>query len=306
MTKQINVLIVEDEFIVAMDIQTHLEQLGYSVCGRVNSGEAALKHVQKVSTDAVLMDVILKGDMTGIEAASIISTQYHIPIIYVTANTGSSIIEQAKVTEPFGFIVKPFTERELRIAIEMALYKHRMETQLRASEQQFQIMNAELEQRVGARTRELQEANRALQESLDTLQRIQDQLVQSEKMAALGRLVASVSHEVKNPMGTGLLAASYLAHMSREMMERYHEDKMTRTELEHYLETVSESSYIIMNNLSHAVDQLDSLNQVAVDQESQRKRRFLLKTYLEEVLFQSSSTIEESQASSDNYLSERS
>lgn len=124
------ILIVEDEFIVAKDLQAYLEKLGYTVCGRVNSGEKAIQHVNTTPTDVVLMDIMLKGDMTGIEAARQIRERFRVPIIYVTANTNPSIVQQAKITEPFGFIVKPFNERELHANIEMSLYKHRIEREL--------------------------------------------------------------------------------------------------------------------------------------------------------------------------------
>ncbi|MCP4400353.1 MAG: PAS domain S-box protein [bacterium] len=131
------ILIVEDEFIVAMDLQAHLEALGYSVSGSVNSGENSIQHVQKTGVDLVLMDIILTGKMDGIEAASQIRSRFHIPVIYITANTNPRIFEQARVTEPFGFIIKPFSEQELQANIEMALYKHRMEEKLRRNEEKY-------------------------------------------------------------------------------------------------------------------------------------------------------------------------
>ena len=133
----ITILIVEDEFIVARDLQEHVERLGYRVGGRVNSGEKAIQYVRDNGADLVLMDIILKGKMTGVEAAAEIHSQFHIPVMYVTANADSGIFEQAKITEPFGFIVKPFDARQLHANIEMALYKHRMEAQLRRSEEKY-------------------------------------------------------------------------------------------------------------------------------------------------------------------------
>ena len=126
------ILIVEDEFIVARDLQAHLEKLGYLVCGRVNSGEKAFEHVQTTATDLVLMDIMLKGSMNGIAAAAAFRSRFHLPVIYVTANTNPPIMDQAKLTEPFGFIIKPFNERELHANNEMALYKHRTEQTLAA------------------------------------------------------------------------------------------------------------------------------------------------------------------------------
>lgn len=135
--KQIRILIVEDEYIIARDLQAQVEKLGYTVCGRVNSGEKAFEHVATIPTDLVLMDIMLKGPMNGIEAATAIHTRFHLPVVYVTANMNLEILEQAKITEPFGIILKPFNERELHANIEMSLYKHRMEQQLRVSEEHY-------------------------------------------------------------------------------------------------------------------------------------------------------------------------
>ena len=130
-------LIVEDEFITAMDLQVHLENLGYEVCAKVNSAEEALCTVRQMRCDVILMDIMLKGDMTGIEAASKIRSKYRIPVIYLTANTDPKILALAKTAEPFGFLIKPFHKKELQANIEMALYKHDMEEKLRESEEKY-------------------------------------------------------------------------------------------------------------------------------------------------------------------------
>lgn len=129
-----NILIVEDERIVAEDIQTSLKELGYSVAGIVSSGEEALKKAAAEHPDLVLMDIMLKGEMNGTEAAEQIRSLYNIPIIYLTAYADENVLARAKITEPFGYIVKPFEDMELNSSIEIALYKHEMETQLRESE----------------------------------------------------------------------------------------------------------------------------------------------------------------------------
>ncbi len=281
---KIAILIVEDEVIVAMDLQSHLEKLGYSVCERVNSGEKAIQYLQKHGADLVLMDIMRKGKMTGIEAASHIRSRFHLPVIYITANTNPQIFEQAKMTEPFGLIVKPFRERELQTNIEMALYKHRMEEQLRKSEQKFRKLSEELEQRVEVRTTELQKANKRLAELLNILQSTQAQCVQSEKMAALGRLMAGLSHEISTPLGIGVTAASHLELKTFAFEQQYQNGKMMRSALQHYLDCVRESTDILLKNLRHAADQIQSFKQVAVDRGSERKRKFRLKTYFDDVL----------------------
>lgn len=126
-----NILIVEDESIVAKDIQHSLKKLGYTVVDICSNGEDAIRVAEELKPDLVLMDIMLKGDMSGIEAASQIREKYNIPIIYLTAYADESTLGKAKVTEPYGYIIKPFKEIDLHTSIEMAIYKHEKETDLR-------------------------------------------------------------------------------------------------------------------------------------------------------------------------------
>ena len=121
------IMIVEDEWITADDIRMSLQSLGYTVSSVVSSGEEAIKKAEGDRPDLVLMDIVLKGEMDGIEAASQIRSCYNIPIIYLTSYADEKILERARITEPFGYIVKPFVNEDLKIAIEIALYKHRVE-----------------------------------------------------------------------------------------------------------------------------------------------------------------------------------
>ena len=128
---EIKILIVEDEAIVAEDIRNSLQGLGYTISAVVSSGEEAITKIEEDRPDLVLMDIVLKGDMDGIEAASQIHSRFNIPVVYLTAFTDEKTIERAKLTEPFGYIVKPFEDRELHSTVEMALYKHKMESKLK-------------------------------------------------------------------------------------------------------------------------------------------------------------------------------
>ncbi|MBU4366718.1 MAG: response regulator [Verrucomicrobia bacterium] len=127
------ILIVEDESIVAKDIQNSLTGLGYTVAGVVAFGEEAVERVGELKPDLILMDVMLKGAMDGIEAAERIRREHSVPVVYLTAYTDDDTLRRAKVTEAFGYLLKPFEDRELRTTIEMALYKHTMERKLRES-----------------------------------------------------------------------------------------------------------------------------------------------------------------------------
>ncbi|MBI4824887.1 MAG: EAL domain-containing protein [Nitrospirae bacterium] len=133
------VLVVEDESVVAMHIEDSLKKLGYAVPAVVASGEEAVKKAEEFQPDLILMDIVLKGEMDGIKASEIIHSRFNIPVIYLTAYADDAILQRAKLTEPLGYILKPFNERELRTAIEIALYKHEMETRLKKMERWLSI-----------------------------------------------------------------------------------------------------------------------------------------------------------------------
>lgn len=130
-----HILVVEDERIVAEDIRRSLENLGYAVTAVVSSGEEALQKAAEENPDLVLMDIVLKGDMDGIEAAQVMNSRFNIPVVYLTAYADDRRLQRAMVTGPYGYILKPFEDRELRTTIEMALYKYNMENKLKESEQ---------------------------------------------------------------------------------------------------------------------------------------------------------------------------
>lgn len=133
----VKILVVEDESIVAMDIKHRLENMNYHVPEIISSGEEAVQKSSEISPDLILMDIVLRGKMDGIDAAQIIKDRYNIPIVYITAYSDEKTLKRAKITGPFGYIIKPFEDRELHSAIEVALYKHEMESKLRASEKQL-------------------------------------------------------------------------------------------------------------------------------------------------------------------------
>jgi signal transduction histidine kinase len=126
-----DILIVEDENIVALDMRMRLEGMGYRVVDVVETGSLAVERAAALSPDLVLMDIKLKGEQDGIEAAGRLRERMEVPVIFVTAFTDERTLERAKHASPYGYIVKPFHERELRIAIELALYKHQYELSIR-------------------------------------------------------------------------------------------------------------------------------------------------------------------------------
>ena len=134
------ILIVEDERIIAEDIRRTLLNFGYQVIDMVASGENAIASVERVTPDLVLMDINLDGKLTGVETAEEIYSIYNVPVVYLTAYADDKTLGKAKLTEPFGYILKPFEERELHATIEMAFYKHKMENALRLSEKFLRLV----------------------------------------------------------------------------------------------------------------------------------------------------------------------
>jgi two-component system response regulator LytT len=135
---QISVLVVEDESIVAKDIQNSLKRLGYVVPATASTGPDAIALTGEHRPELVLMDIMLKGEMSGIEAAEVIKARYDIPVIFLTAYADESTLGKAKLTEPYGYILKPFKEIDLHTAIEIAIYKHQKEMELRKERDIYQ------------------------------------------------------------------------------------------------------------------------------------------------------------------------
>ncbi|MCX5909238.1 MAG: PAS domain S-box protein, partial [Deltaproteobacteria bacterium] len=129
------ILVVEDEGIIAKDIERTLRDLGYSVPAIAASGEEAIQKALETQPDLILMDIVLRGKMDGVEAAERILARRKIPIIYLTAYSDEATFQRAKITEPYGYLLKPFQEKELQSTIEVALYKCQMEKKLKENEQ---------------------------------------------------------------------------------------------------------------------------------------------------------------------------
>jgi len=134
------ILVVEDEAITAMDIKRSLEMLGFNVVSTVSRGNDAVLKTDELRPDLILMDIVLKGDMDGIEAANIIKERFDIPVVYLTAHSDDTTFERAKLTEPYGFVIKPINHHGLKSTIETALYKYDLDKKLREREKKFQML----------------------------------------------------------------------------------------------------------------------------------------------------------------------
>ncbi|MBF0319159.1 MAG: diguanylate cyclase [Nitrospirae bacterium] len=158
------ILIVEDEGIVALEIKDRLQKMGYEIAATICRGEDGFKVCKETSPDLILMDIKLKGPVDGIEAASQIHTELDIPVIYLTAYSNEELIGRAIKTNPFGYIIKPFHEKELGILIELALQKH-------GKEKQLTEIAGHLEEKVEHCHMNLAEANKRLEAQVEELNR---------------------------------------------------------------------------------------------------------------------------------------
>ena len=172
----IKILVVEDEFIVAQDIAGRLKRLGYAVTATVASGEEALEKIAENPPDLVLMDIVLKGDMDGVTAAGKIRAKIDIPTVFLTAYADDKTMQRAKLTDPFGYIIKPFQQNDLRVAIEIALHRHEIETKMQAA----------------------LKASEAARESVE------------EKSHRQNQYISMAAHELRNPLNTILISAELL------------------------------------------------------------------------------------------------
>ncbi len=159
---QTRVFIVEDEALIAMEVQDRLISLGYSVCGLASRGEQALDAITQRPPDVVLMDVRLAGTLSGIDTAELLRQRLDVPVIFLSAYSDAELLRRAGEVLPFGYLVKPFEERELHATIQMAIYKHRMERALREA-------YARLDEKVQERTAELAQSRADLAVTLDSI-----------------------------------------------------------------------------------------------------------------------------------------
>lgn len=166
----------------------------------------------------------------------------------------------------------------------MAEGLERKERERSQAEEQLVRLNEELEERVAQRTEQLAGANRELQSTLEDLQRMQKQLVLSEKLAALGELVAGVAHEINTPVGVALSACSALAEKNKVLDEQFLQGEMKRSDLTRYLDEAKEGTEMILVNLNRASELIRSFKMVAADQVSENRRTFNVKGYIDEVL----------------------
>ncbi|AMW30458.1 MULTISPECIES: hybrid sensor histidine kinase/response regulator [Arthrospira] len=189
----VQIMIVEDELLIAKGLARKLKSLGYTVVGIVSSGIAAIEKVAETNPDLVLMDIVIKGDMDGIETAAKIQEKYGTPVIYLTAYADDSTLERAESTGSYGYLLKPFKEREVHAAIRMALKRYEQEVQVKESLNLFQELEAEKTRLLSIASHDLKNPLTSIQMSTDLLAKYDSKLDEQKKLKHFQRIQSSIN-----------------------------------------------------------------------------------------------------------------
>ena len=261
------ILVIDDDVYIRDSIIGFLEDYDFKVIEAEN-GQVGLELLDRRELPDLILCGLRMPVVDGLEVLSKVSEQYaNIPVIIVSGASNISDTVNALRLGAWDYIIKPVQD--------MTVLLHAVN---KAVERKTLIQEKEKYQK------DLERTNTALQVSLDTLRDTRDRLVQSEKMAALGELVAGVAHEINTPVGVGVTAASFLNGKTQIFFKSYKDGQLKRSELESFLKMAKEVSNSILINMQRAAELISSFKQVAVDQSSQHMRRFNFKEYIDEVL----------------------
>jgi signal transduction histidine kinase len=254
------ILVVDDTPANLQLLNSTLIEQGYQILPAI-SGKVALNVVEKMLPDLILLDINMPN-MNGYEVCEHLKANErtrHIPVIFVSAL--SETFDKLKAFSVGGvdYVTKPFQTEEVLARVKTHLQLHQLQQQLAAQ-------------------------NKELQAALEHLKTTQTQLVESEKMASLGRLVAGVAHEINTPVGIGIMSASLLEAETKKAAEAYKNKQLKGSALKAYFETASTSSELVLKNLNRTGELVQSFKQVAVDQNCLEKRTFVIKRCIEDTL----------------------
>ena len=223
--EKIKALIVEDEILVARDLQMHLERMGFAVASMVPSGEQAIQEVENEVPDLVLMDIVLQEGMDGIETAEIIHSRFDIPVIFLTAHEDKAMFERAKKTEPFGYVTKPFQDEDLRKVIEIALFRHKAEQERKALIQKVEEVNKELRDFVYIVSHDLKEPLFSIDGYMSMLSEAYKEIFDERGNGYINRIKVNIEvmsnriDEILEVVKVGMVAYNFKDYASEEIVK---------------------------------------------------------------------------------------
>lgn len=279
------VFIVDDSITIRAMLHRVLQQMGF-VIHEADSGEAAIELLNTITPDAILLDVEMPG-MGGFltcEKIRALPKSKFVPVMMITSLEDLESINRAYQAGATDFTTKPINWDIIGHRVRYMIRTSHDYIELQKTKQDLNQLNLDLEERVIKRTEQLKSANQNLKELLDELQTTQGQLIESEKLASLGALVAGVAHEVNTPIGISITTISILNKDLEKLEKLFTQNLIKRSDLSNYFTSAKEEIHLAEVNLQRAVELIKSFKQVSTDQISEKRRNINLKEYLEEIV----------------------